>query len=184
MDQGKARDTHGVRERGHFVALWVTARPQDSLKWNTTCNAAQECQMGKLFTLSRSFSNLSNTATLHQSTEHQNRCDSFWEDKLDWDFLMSLNSGNYVTQLAVQPCPYLAASLWQPQFMAWVNFKQQKDLSNRQKIGEMRRMHIWCSFKLVLQAKFWLITKQKSDKQNFHKPKCALKCLKYFSYII
>lgn len=53
---------------------------------------------------------------------------------------MSLNSGNYVTQLAEQPCPYLAASPWQPQFMAWVNLKQQKDLSNGQKIGEMCRM--------------------------------------------
>lgn len=58
---------------------------------------------------------------------------SFWEDKLDWDFLMSLNSGNYVTQLAQQQCPNLTASLWQPQFMAWVNFKQQKHPFIRQK---------------------------------------------------
>lgn len=56
---------------------------------------------------------------------------------------MSLNSGNYVTQLAVQPCPCLAASLWQPQFMAWVNFKQQKDLSNRQKNrGNVQDAHL------------------------------------------
>lgn len=52
---------------------------------------------------------------------------------------MSLNSGNYVTQLAQQPCPCLAASLWQTQFMAWVNFKQQNDLIGK-KIGKMCRM--------------------------------------------